>query len=76
MAFHPVEPSSDAKATAISVAWQIALHTHVRVPNAADGSEAEAKGRAALVGELAKLILEGANSAGQIAGFEPNRVVR
>ncbi|MGD0138425.1 MAG: hypothetical protein ABSD28_06070 [Tepidisphaeraceae bacterium] len=47
-----IQPSSDPRATALAIAWEIASVA------AFDGSEKSAKNRAALVGELAKAILD------------------
>lgn len=53
-----IQPSSDAKATAISVAWILANRIEVKETD----SEKAAKRRAELIGELAGKILEGTAS--------------
>jgi len=61
-----VQPSSDARATAIAVAWAIADRT--TVSDGGSNSDDEAGNLAGLVAELARKILSGANPKG--AGFD------
>ena len=57
-----IQPSSDARATAIAVAWAIADRT--TVSDGGSTSEQETKELARLVGMLSQTILSGANLKG------------
>jgi hypothetical protein len=61
-----IQPSSDARATAIAVGWAIADRT--TVSDGANDTEQEAKNLAGLVVALSRMVLSGTNPKG--AGFD------
>ena len=68
-----IQPSSDPKATAMAIAWQLCAHLEMRGPGCND-PEVQTKKKAALIGSLAQAILAGSVEKVELESFDMGMV--